>query len=116
VDTILETSPQERKGGRWFQEEVSETISRLPLTYLRSRRAVKVQRAIVGASLEELKKKRQTTKTQSVATESALKEVRTRQKGAAAAATTGGSKHYSTGPAVPKIQRGNANARGGVKR
>lgn len=82
----------------------------------RSRRAVKVQRAIVGASLEELKKKRQTTKTQSVATESALKEVRTRQKGAAAAAPTGGSKHYSTGPAVPKIQRGNANARGGVKR
>mmetsp|Transcript_1538 Transcript_1538/g.1546 ORF Transcript_1538/g.1546 Transcript_1538/m.1546 type:complete len:155 (-) Transcript_1538:126-590(-) len=82
----------------------------------RSRRVVKAQRAIVGASLEELKKKRQATKPQSVATESALKEVKSRQK------TVGTAKLYSTGPrntakaAIPKVQRSAANARGGSKR
>jgi large subunit ribosomal protein L24e len=93
-------------------------ISLVDHSFSRTRRTVKVQRAIVGASLEELKKKRQATKPQNVATESALKEVRSRQK--TATATTGGSKHYSTGPksaaSIPRNQRGNANARGGAKR
>ncbi len=85
----------------------------------RSRRVVKAQRAIVGASLEELKKKRQTTaKPQTAATDAALKEVKSRQKTAAVA---GGAKLYSTGPRtnkanVPKVQRSAANARGGSKR
>ena len=41
----------------------------------RTRKAVKVQRAIVGASLEDLMKKKQATKPKSAATDAALKYV-----------------------------------------
>mmetsp|Transcript_19882 Transcript_19882/g.33288 ORF Transcript_19882/g.33288 Transcript_19882/m.33288 type:complete len:152 (-) Transcript_19882:184-639(-) len=47
----------------------------------KARKATKIQRAIVGASLEDLKKKRQVTKPKSAAEEAALKEVKERQKG-----------------------------------
>ena len=83
-------------------------------TKKRTRKVVKAQRAIVGASLEELKKKRLSSKPQGVAAEAALKEVKGRQKAA------GGAKNYATGPRskanVPKVQRSAANARGGAKR
>jgi len=48
----------------------------------RVRRAVKVQRAIVGASLEDLLKKKQATKPKSAASDAALKEVKERSKAA----------------------------------
>ena len=75
----------------------------------KSRRAVKAQRAIVGASIEEIKKRRQTPKARSVATEAALKEVKGRTKAA------GGAKNYSSGPKgkgnVPKGQKSSASSK-----
>jgi large subunit ribosomal protein L24e len=75
----------------------------------KSRRAVKAQRAIVGASIEDIKKRRQTPKARSVATDAALKEVKDRKKAA------GGAKQYSTGPKgkgnVPKGQKSSASSK-----
>ncbi len=75
----------------------------------KSRRTVKAQRAIVGASLDDIKKRRQTPKQKSVATEAALKEVKDRKKAA------GGAKNYSTGPkgktVVPKVQKSSASSK-----
>mmetsp|Transcript_11710 Transcript_11710/g.15903 ORF Transcript_11710/g.15903 Transcript_11710/m.15903 type:complete len:149 (-) Transcript_11710:93-539(-) len=74
----------------------------------KSRRTVKAQRAIVGASIEDIKKRRQTPKARSVATEAALKEVKDRKK-------AGGAKHYSTGPkntgGVAKNQKSSASSK-----
>jgi large subunit ribosomal protein L24e len=74
----------------------------------KSRRNVKAQRAIVGASIEDIKKRRQTPKARSVATEAALKEVKDRKKAA------GGAKNYSTGPknmGVAKNQKSSASSK-----
>jgi len=60
-----------------------------------------VQRAIVGASLDELKSKRQVTKKTSAATEAALKEVKDRSK-AAGKKQTG---PRAAGASVPKNQK-----------
>ena len=79
----------------------------------KSRKAVKVQRAIVGASIDDLKAKRLVTKPKSVATEAALKEVKDKQKAAKktqAVARAGGAQ-------IPKMQKtSRANARGGTQR
>ena len=78
----------------------------------RSRKAVKVQRAIVGASIDDLKAKRQATKPKSVATEAALKEVKEKVKKEkkVKGPATGGAN-------IPKIQQtGRANSRGGSRR
>mmetsp|Transcript_4027 Transcript_4027/g.4118 ORF Transcript_4027/g.4118 Transcript_4027/m.4118 type:complete len:156 (+) Transcript_4027:83-550(+) len=80
----------------------------------KAKKAVKVQRAIVGASLEELKKKRMVTRPKNEATEAALKEVKERQKTAVAGkkpsiAVGGGKK-----PIIPKStqQPSRGNTRG----
>eukprot|EP01035_Chromulina_nebulosa_P018763 gene18763-24530_t len=79
----------------------------------KARRVIKVQRAIVGATLDELSKKRQITKPKNVATEAALKEVKERAKTAAgvkkAAVVTKGA-----APVIPKNQRPIHNARSGA--
>jgi large subunit ribosomal protein L24e len=72
------------------------------LIYFRSRKAVRVQRAIVGASLDELRSKRQVTKKTSAATEAALKEVKDRAK-TGAKKQTGAPR--AAGAAVPKNQK-----------
>mmetsp|Transcript_13769 Transcript_13769/g.21749 ORF Transcript_13769/g.21749 Transcript_13769/m.21749 type:complete len:153 (-) Transcript_13769:651-1109(-) len=80
----------------------------------RTRRAAKFQRAIVGASLDEIKKKRQAKPAASKAQAAALKELKDKKKGkkGAAAAQIGAPK-----PMASK-QKGasNKNARGGAKR
>lgn len=77
VDSGLASIEQERHPGGRCQEEVRpsrENNTKLLITLIcRARRVVKVQRAIVGATLEELSKKRQIAKPVSVATEAALK-------------------------------------------
>jgi len=69
----------------------------------RSKRVVKVQRAIVGASLDELKKKRQATKPKDPAVEAALKEAKEKAKSARKAAGRGAAGH--AGATVPKHQK-----------
>jgi len=80
----------------------------------RTRKAAKFQRAIVGASLEEIKKKRQ-TKPVAEAQKAALKEISSRnkgKKGKKGAAGPGGIQK----PAASKQKMGNRNARAGTKR
>lgn len=81
-------------------------------TTFRARRVVKVQRAIVGATLEELSKKRQATKPVNVATEAALKEVKDRSKTAKKAVVGA----QAGGANIPKVQRPIHNNRGGSRR
>mmetsp|Transcript_50326 Transcript_50326/g.125469 ORF Transcript_50326/g.125469 Transcript_50326/m.125469 type:complete len:152 (-) Transcript_50326:213-668(-) len=79
----------------------------------RTRKAVKVQRAIVGASLEDLMKKKQATKPKSAATDAALKEVKERAKAAKKANTavrTAGSAN------IPKNQKFAAGTKGAGRR
>ena len=85
----------------------------------KARRIVKVARAIVGASLDEIKNKRAAAaKAQKVsaAEAAALKEVKDRQKAGAKTATTK-SPHGHMAANVPKHQKSATfNARGGSKR
>ena len=73
----------------------------------KTRRTAKAQRAIVGASIEDIKKRRLAPKVKNVATEAALKEVKDRKKSNA--------KQYSTGPRtkvnVPKGQKSSASSK-----
>lgn len=79
----------------------------------RARKVVKIQRAIVGATIEDLKVKRQATKPKTnAATEAALKEVKSRTK----KATKVESHAQANKAIIPKQQRGNRNATGGVTR
>ena len=80
----------------------------------KARKVVKAQRAIVGATLDQLKLKVQITKKKDPATEAALKEVKERAKAA---------KKLNTAPRggstvnIPKVQRSaQSNARGGTQR
>ena len=74
------------------------------------RKAVKVQRAIVGASLEDLQKKKQATKPKSEATEAALKEVKERAK----AAKKANAVRPANNANIPKNQKmGAAGTKGG---
>lgn len=78
----------------------------------KTRKTVRVQRAIAGMTVEDLKAKRQVSKPKSVATDAALKEVKDRTKAAKkATAVSGGNKAI-----IPKIQRTANNARGGSNR
>ena len=77
----------------------------------KARKTIKVMRAIVGATVEELKLKRQATKPKNAATEAALKEVKAAKKAAAKAAGP-----RPTQVNIPKVQRSAQNARGGAKR
>ena len=80
----------------------------------KARRVVKAARPIVGATLEELAKKKQATKPKNTATEAALKEVKERSKTAKAPVTKSPHGHMAS---VPKHQKsGTFNARGGSKR
>ena len=81
----------------------------------KARRIVKTTRAIVGASLEDISKKRaQATKAaKSTPTEAALKEVKDRTKAKTAAVKTSPHGHMN----VPKHQKSATfNARGGSRR
>jgi len=82
----------------------------------KARKAVRVVRAIVGASIDELAKKRLAPKPKlSAAEEAALKEVKERNRAAKKAANSG-VRGPTGGAAVPKIQRSVQNARGGTTR
>ena len=84
---------------------------------LRARRVVKTSRAIVGATLDDIKAKKaaaaKAQKATSAATEAALKEVKDRTK----TAQTVKSVHGHMNASVPKHQKsGTFNARGGSRR
>lgn len=82
----------------------------------KARKATRVVRAIVGASIDELAKKRLAPKPKKTAAEeAALKEVKERNKAAKKAANAG-PRGPSAGAAIPKIQKSAQNARGGSKR
>ena len=72
-------------------------------TKKKSRKTVKVQRAIVGATLDDLRLKKQAPKKVDAATAAALKEVKDRKKAAANKA----QQVRSAGAAVPKNQKDN---------
>mmetsp|Transcript_11627 Transcript_11627/g.25369 ORF Transcript_11627/g.25369 Transcript_11627/m.25369 type:complete len:105 (-) Transcript_11627:158-472(-) len=72
----------------------------------KARKAVKVQRAIVGASLEDLLKKKQPVKSKA-ATEEALKEVKDRQKAKKAVQKSTASVN------IPKNQKFDKGTKGG---
>jgi len=81
------------------------------VTRKKSRKTVKIQRAIVGVSLDEIKKRTVSRKV-NVATEAALKEVKQRSKAVAAKkkiVPIGGK------GIIPKHQASNANKTGGAK-
>ena len=80
------------------------------VTRKKSRKTVKIQRAIVGVSLDEIKKRTVSRKV-NVATEAALKEVKQRSKAVAAKkkiVPIGGK------GIIPKHQASNANKTGGT--
>eukprot|EP01039_Chlorochromonas_danica_P007941 gene7941-8760_t len=83
----------------------------------KARRVVKTARAIVGATLEDIHKKRQLAskaqKTATAATEAALKEVKDRTKTQKTQAVKGPTAPKAN---VPKHQQSSHNARGGAKR
>ena len=82
----------------------------------RSRKTTKLQRAIVGASLDEIKKRRATKPSESsVAKQAALKELKAARK---AAAKKDGKQSYDPKGAnkVAKKGGGDKNARAGTKR
>ncbi len=84
----------------------------------KARRVVKSARAIVGASLDDINKKRSAPKAAKVdtATAAALKEVKDRSKNATKAAGVK-SIHGHMNSAVPKNQKSATfNARGGSRR
>jgi len=82
----------------------------------RSRKAVRVTRAIVGASVEDLLKKRLVSKPKVVVSDAALKEVKDRQKAAKKTAALA-NKGAAGGSNAPKVQKGSAaNSRGGSRR
>lgn len=68
----------------------------------RTRKAVKIQRAVGGVSVEALKKKIQPVKPKSAATEAALKEIKDRQKAAKKANAV--TKGPTGGANIPKLQ------------
>lgn len=121
MDPSLEKIEQEGKGGRCRQKEVSfgfgcvECCLRVCVGVFRARRTIKSTRAIVGASLDDIKLKRAAAaKAQkaSPATEAALKEVKDRTKTAQVK-----SAHGHMNAAVPKHQKSATfNARGGTRR
>mmetsp|Transcript_1579 Transcript_1579/g.2200 ORF Transcript_1579/g.2200 Transcript_1579/m.2200 type:complete len:157 (+) Transcript_1579:58-528(+) len=83
----------------------------------KARKLVKVQRAIVGTSLEDLMKKKLVSKPKSAPTEAALKEVKERAKAAKKTASVVKGVAPPTGANIPKIQKSTTfNARGGSKR
>ena len=79
----------------------------------KSRKTVRVQRAIMGVTVDDLKAKRQLSKPKSAATEAALKEVKEKTK---AAKKAGGAAGGANKAIIPKIQRSANSARGGAKR
>jgi len=82
----------------------------------KARKTVRVVRAIVGASIDELAKKRLAPKPKlSAAEEAALKEVKDRNKAAKKMASAGG-RAAGAGASIPKLQKSAQNARGGSKR
>ena len=83
----------------------------------RVRKVAKVQRAIVGASLEDLLKKKQITK-KVTASDAAAKEVKAAAKTAAKKnAALAKANQPNNNANIPKIQKGSTfNARGGSKR
>mmetsp|Transcript_14685 Transcript_14685/g.15873 ORF Transcript_14685/g.15873 Transcript_14685/m.15873 type:complete len:155 (+) Transcript_14685:68-532(+) len=82
----------------------------------KARRVIKTTRAIVGASLEDIHKKRAQVKAKSAPTDAALKEVKDRTKGAKTTAVKSPHGHLS-GVNVPKHQKSATfNARGGARR
>lgn len=83
----------------------------------KARKVVKATRAIVGASLDDINKKRTAPKAPKVdaATAAALKEVKDRNKNTKAASVK--SVHGHMNSAVPKNQKSATfNARGGSRR
>ena len=76
-------------------------------TKKKARKAAKPVRAIVGASLDELRMKRQATKKVSAATEAAMKEVKERSK---ASAAKKGGKGRAAGASIPKNQKSAASS------
>ena len=79
----------------------------------KARKVVKAQRAIVGASIQQIRATQKEVKPKSAATEAALKEVKDRKAAAkkAASAPRGGNTVN-----IPKVQQRAGNARGGSKR
>jgi len=82
------------------------------VTRKKSKKAVKIQRAIVGVSLDEIKKKTVARKVNNVATEAALKEVKQRSKAVAAKKNINAKGGKGV---IPKHQASNANKTGGTK-
>lgn len=81
------------------------------VTRKKSKKAVKIQRAIVGVSLDEIKKKTVARKVNNVATEAALKEVKQRSKAVAAKKNINAKGGKGV---IPKHQASNANKTGGT--
>jgi len=79
----------------------------------KARKVVKAQRAIVGASIQQIRATQKEVKPKSAATEAALKEVKDRKAAAkkATSAPRGGNTVN-----IPKVQQRAGNARGGSKR
>jgi large subunit ribosomal protein L24e len=100
---------------RLHKKGITETT-----TKKRSRRANKVQRAVVGASLEDIKKKAsQKSDFRTAQREAALKEVKARKAAnkskSAGKAKAGGAKTKPSFQKVPKHMGGKGN-RGGTQR
>ncbi len=126
MDPSLEKIEQEGQGRRYHQKEVSYWViancfvldANIFAVTLRARRVVKTSRAIVGATLDDIKAKKaaaaKAQKATSAATEAALKEVKSKTK---TQQTAGKSVHGHMNAAVPKHQQsGTFNARGGSRR
>ena len=103
----------------WTQawRRLNKKMQDTAVTKKRSRKTTKLQRAIVGASLEEIKKKRSTKPSEkSVARQAAIKELKAARKAAAKKDVKKTFDPKGQKPAASKSKGGDKNARAGSKR
>ncbi|CAM9479528.1 unnamed protein product [Choristocarpus tenellus] len=102
----------------WTQQawrRLNKKIKVDEVTRRRARKATKLNRAIVGASLEEIKKKRQQNpEVRSAQREAALAEVKARK--AAKSGAKGNSVAQKAKPMASKVKGGGGAPRGGARR
>ncbi|CAM9141563.1 unnamed protein product [Phaeothamnion confervicola] len=103
----------------WTQawRRLNKKIKTEEVTRRRTRKTTKMQRAVVGASLEEIKKKRaQKPEFRSAQREAALKEIKATKKAAAAKKPSGPASGAKDKPVASKMKGAKGAKMGSTKR
>ena len=96
----------------WTQawRRMNKKIKVEEITRRRTRKTAKIQKAIVGVSADDIRKKRNQKPTvRAAAREAALKEAKDRSKAKKTTKAEGGAKNVSKGGAAPRAQKKTGN-------